>query len=121
MMFFEGTFWDLAFKILLWCAVIYFLKSIYKQVKPKPSRLQGDTQTRLWTRFQFANAGLFQILDADERKNLVETFKNTVKNAEMYKDPKTRLLTDKGSSPKKRVSKSVKFNNNLDILGPKST
>ena len=63
---------------------------------------------------------LFQTFDDEDRQALVETFKNTVKNADMYKNPSSRDKSARRSSPKKEHGKSVKFNDKLDILGPKS-
>lgn len=115
----DPALWELLSRVLTWSIVVFFFYSIYRTFQKKKSRLQGDTRDRIWKRQQFANYELFKTFDADERKEFIETFQNTVKNAEMFKDPKIRKEFAANSSGKKKSPKSVKFNQKLDILGPK--
>mmetsp|Transcript_48717 Transcript_48717/g.56187 ORF Transcript_48717/g.56187 Transcript_48717/m.56187 type:complete len:121 (-) Transcript_48717:96-458(-) len=115
----DPALWELLTRLLIWSLVVVFFVSIYRSFQKKKSRLQGDTRERIWKRQQFANYDLFRTFDANERKEFIETFQNTVTNAEMFKDPKVRKEYASGSSSKKKTQKSVKFNQQLDILGPK--
>lgn len=120
-MFDNLTLAELIRKLFVYCMVVLMVVSIYRAFKRKTSRLQGDTPTRIWRRMQFANMDIMRNMNERERQEFIETFNNTVKNAEMWKDKKSLTRLQSSESSKKSPSKGVQFNERVHILGPRQT
>lgn len=76
----------------------------------------NNTKDRIWRRFQMATRELYPSLDEQEKRDLVETYKNTVKNAEMFKDDSVIIDTQEDSKIITTQRKSVRFDLEPHIL-----
>lgn len=63
-----------------------------------------------------ATRELYPSLDEQEKRDLVETYKNTVKNAEMFKDDSVIIDTQEDSKIITTQRKSVRFDLEPHIL-----
>lgn len=67
-----------------------------------------DLKTRIWRRFLFTNGELFNYLNEEEKKEMLQVYNTTVQNASLFQNNKNNDTKHHNKRDKQKKSKAAK-------------